>query len=76
MKYHDAALRKSLWVSKIRLPEEKGSAQVRLMVLGAVLAMALLTGCASPHLRSDSDLLNYNSDTGYPAVGGPRWVSL
>ena len=50
-------------------------APARLMVLGAILAMALLSGCASPNVQSDSGPWNYNPETGYPASGGPRWVN-
>ena len=48
--------------------------QVGLMVLGAIMAMALLSGCASPQVQGDSDPWKYNPTTGYPAVGGPRWI--
>jgi len=41
------------------------------MLLGAVIAMVLLSGCASASGRWDSDPWTYNPGTGYPAVGGP-----
>jgi len=47
--------------------------QTRLMHLGAVLAMILLSGCASASLQANSDPWQYNPTTGYPVVGGPRW---
>jgi hypothetical protein len=47
--------------------------QARLMHLGAVLAMVLLSGCASASVHDDSDPWQLNATTGYPAVGGPRW---
>ena len=50
-------------------------APVRLMVLGAIMAMALLSGCASPNVQSDSGAWNYNPEADYPASGGPRWVN-
>ena len=56
-------------------PHEK-RLQTRLMHLGAVMAMILLSGCASTSLHGDSDPWKYNPDSGYPGVGGPRWVSL
>jgi len=48
--------------------------------LGAVLLAILLNGCASVGGAVDPDALNaspwqYNPNTGYPAVGGPGWVS-
>jgi hypothetical protein len=43
------------------------------MYLGAVLAMILLSGCASASLQANSDPWQYNPTTGYPVVGGPRW---
>jgi len=45
--------------------------RTRLMLLGAVIAMVLLSGCASASGRWDSDPWTYNPGTGYPAVGGP-----
>jgi hypothetical protein len=44
-----------------------------LLILGAALAMLLLSGCASTNVRGDSDPWQYNPNTGYPAVGGPSW---
>jgi len=47
--------------------------QTRLMALGAVMAMVLLSGCASTPATQEGDLYQYNPATGYPAVGGPNW---
>jgi len=78
MKYYDTTSIKPSRLDKVPPLEQRrtDSTQVRLMALGAVMAMALLSGCASPGLQSDSEQLKYNSDTGYPAVGGSDWVSL
>ncbi len=40
-----------------------------LVVIGAILALALLSGCASMSLGGASDPEQYNPNTGYPAVG-------
>ena len=59
-------------------PRERPTAkslQTRLMHLGAVMAMILLSGCASTSLHGDTDPWKYNPDSGYPGAGGPRWVS-
>jgi len=78
MKYYESASRIPPRLDRVEAFGEQRAknTQVRLMALGAVMAMALLSGCASPQLKSDSDPLQYNSETGYPAVGGPHWVSL
>jgi hypothetical protein len=45
-----------------------------LVALGGAVALVLLSGCASAHVQADSDSWEYNSNTGYPAVGaGPSW---
>ena len=49
--------------------------QARLMLLGAAIAIILLNGCASAGVQWDSDPWKYNLNTGYPAVGGPPWLS-
>jgi len=76
MKHKDTASRKSARVRRrVFLYEAKESGtQVRLMVLGAIIAMALLSGYASPHAQGNSDPWKYNPNTGYPALGGPRWI--
>jgi len=43
------------------------------IVLGAVAAISLLSGCASARVQGDSDPWKYNPNTGYPAVGAPSW---
>ena len=56
------------------LPAPKtGHKHVPLLALGATVAMLLLGGCASDRVQRDSDPWTYNNNTGYPAVGGPRW---
>jgi hypothetical protein len=45
------------------------------MLMGAVTAMVLLSGCASASVASDSDPWTYTPSTGYPAVGGPFHIS-
>lgn len=44
-----------------------------LMFLGAVLALTLLSGCASSNVGGSADPLEYNPNTGYPAVGDLPW---
>ena len=47
--------------------------QAALVALVAVMALVLLSGCASVH--GNPDPLQYNPNTGYPAVGGEfPWV--
>ena len=47
--------------------------QTALVALLAVMALVLLSGCASVH--GNPDPLQYNPNTGYPAVGGEfPWV--
>ncbi len=47
--------------------------QAALVALVAVMALVLLSGCASVH--GNPDPLQYNPKTGYPAVGGEfPWV--
>jgi hypothetical protein len=40
--------------------------------MGTIILMIPLTGCASTGVQ-DADPLQYNPNTGYPAVGGPPW---
>jgi len=49
-----------------------------IVALGAAMALVLLNGCASVPVQADSDPLQYNSSTGYPAVGAgfPWWHDL
>jgi len=56
--------------------EAAGSAPAlnRLIVLGAFLALSLLGGCSSTPVAEYPNVLQYNPNTGYPAVGGPAWV--
>lgn len=46
-----------------------------LVAIGAVIALMLLSGCSSTPVGGESDAWQYNSVTGYPAVGGssPDW---
>ena len=47
--------------------------ETALVALVAVMALVLLSGCASVH--GNPDPLQYNPNTGYPAVGGEfPWV--
>ena len=47
--------------------------QTALVAVLAVMALVLLSGCASVH--GNPDPLQYNRNTGYPAVGGEfPWV--
>ncbi len=39
------------------------------VAVGALLAVILLSGCASPSVGGGADLYHYNGNTGYPAVG-------
>ncbi len=41
----------------------------RLVGLGAVAGLLLLSGCASGRVHQDPSLQQYNPATGYPAVG-------
>lgn len=77
MKHHDGASRKSLPNCRKSWPTEPNAAQMqaRLMLLGAAIAIILLNGCASAGVQWDSDPWKYNLNTGYPAVGGPPWLS-
>lgn len=43
-----------------------------LLVLALLGTLVLLNGCSTFYSRYD-DPLHYNSNTGYPAVGGPRF---
>lgn len=44
-----------------------------LVAIGAVLALAILSGCATSSVGGSADPYQYNTETGYPAVGGPLW---
>jgi uncharacterized protein YceK len=49
--------------------------QTALVALLAVLALVLLSGCASVPVQGNSDPMQYNPETGYPAAGGAwPWV--
>ena len=49
--------------------------QAALVALLAVMALVLLSGCASVPVQGNSDPLQYNAETGDPAVGGAwPWV--
>jgi uncharacterized protein YceK len=49
--------------------------QAALVALLAVMGLVLLSGCASVPVHGNSDQLQYNPETGYPAVGGAwPWV--
>ena len=49
--------------------------QAALVALLAVMALVLLSGCASVPAQGNSEALQYNPNTGYPAVGAghPWW---
>ena len=44
-----------------------------MVVVGAIMALALLSGCASAPAGGSTDPYEYNTATGYPAVGGQPW---
>jgi hypothetical protein len=47
------------------------------VTLGALMALVAVNGCASVPLQGDADPWQYNSTTGYPAVGADRpWSNL
>jgi len=49
--------------------------QAALVALLAVMALVLLSGCASVPVQGNPVALQYNPETGYPAVGGAwPWV--
>ena len=49
--------------------------QAALVALLAIMALVLLSGCASVPAQGNSEALQYNPNTGYPAVGGEfPWV--
>ena len=49
--------------------------QAGLVALLAIMALVLLSGCASVPVQGNSDPSQYNAETGYPAVGGAwPWV--
>jgi len=49
--------------------------QAALVALLAVMALVLLSGCASVPAQANSEALPYNPNTGYPVVGGEfPWV--
>jgi len=50
-----------------------GSARAWLLALGAATLVSLLSGCASTPVSSSSGVFDYNSITGYPAVGDRPW---
>jgi hypothetical protein len=52
---------------------ELGRARAWLLVLGAAMVVSLLSGCASTSVGGSSDQFEYNSITGYPAVGDRPW---
>ena len=43
------------------------------VVLASIVALAFLAGCASTPSGGASDPYQYNTATGYPAVGGQLW---
>ena len=48
--------------------------QAWLVLLGALMAMIVLSGCASSSVQADADPWAYNHNTGYPFVGGPSFL--
>jgi len=45
----------------------------RLVLLGFVAGLLVLTGCASAPSQPVADQYNYNNATGYPAAGLRNW---
>jgi hypothetical protein len=58
------------------LATQREGARCCLGILGAVLLVMLLNGCASVAPSVASDPWQYNPNTGYPAVGGPTWGQI
>ena len=49
--------------------------QAALVALLGVMALVLLSGCASVPAQGNPDAMQYNPETDYPAVGGAwPWV--
>ena len=48
---------------------DPGEMQTRLVALGALMTILLLSGCASIRDQGDADPWQYNPETGYPALG-------
>jgi hypothetical protein len=75
MKQHNE--RNKPWASRPlgKLAEEQTRDYSTLVVIGAVLALALLSGCASTSGSGGTGPYDYNPVTGYPAVGhdGTPW---
>ena len=53
--------------------DPKTKIQCNLAMFVAALLVLVLNGCASQAASRDPDPWQYNANTGYPAVGGPRW---
>ena len=54
-------------LEKLAVPAE--GIRAGIVALGAAMALVLLNGCASVPAQANSDWWQYNSSTGYPAVG-------
>jgi len=55
------------------LPNHRSSG-VGFGIVGAVLLLILINGCASTRDSKDADPWQYNYNTGYLAVGSPVWL--
>jgi thioredoxin-like negative regulator of GroEL len=63
-------------LEKLAVPAKEIRAGI--VALGAAMALVLLNGCTSVPVQANSDPWQYNSSTGYPAVGAgfPWWHDL
>lgn len=63
----------------LRAQREGKNVRLCLAMLGAVLSVMLLDGCASmggSEEPGQPSPFQYNPTTGYPAIGGPTWGRL
>jgi hypothetical protein len=65
--------------SKPSSREQKGASSSRpdwrtaCLILGAIMMIVLLNGCATCGAHPEYGPYDYNPITGYPAIGGYRW---
>jgi hypothetical protein len=66
MKNNEKPSRESSLKGRTNPPAETNTNRLRtrLLLLGAVMAMILLSGCASARVQGDADPWQYNSDNG------------
>ena len=68
--------RRSAFVPQRSTGLQPGSGYSALVVLGAVMALALLSGCASVVTDAAAERWEYNLNTGYPVVGAGAALHL